>query len=607
MSPNKRNGVVIEELNEEDEVAIKPKQRKQKLVHDPQHESCSSSLPLVVYGGESKSLSPEMRRTRNWKPREGTRSCSKRLYMETKTGDNQDKEAPSSEIRDNQDKEAPSSVTRDNQDKEVQQEHELDAATVYVPMGLSEMLNVDFDPFEGLHDSENNNRTDPTTIHIGSEYQDFDEDNGGLFDGQSDEFNSEKGEDDYSDDDSDVIVDIDNEVDDIDVDMSDFRMNIDEGFTILNRPPPSSTASTFSSGLSLFSFFSFSLHPYSSTTNEYTSFATSSIAACLAFQVRARLPMSLFEATRTPKRNNRRIPSCSSITWRLSYFIIIPSLVYFHTPNLHWCPACRNYKVLICFLHNLCDKFSISHYPSLFWGPPSKFVGGSWNGKDEKSKIVSIEDGRTSDRLLKWINTQLRSSYKLEDEKYENDELLRSNFSDPGQIAHAVYDVEEATSLAFDIILKNKMIKPDTRATLIKFMQLMTALCNFKHCRCRRGCADILLNFDDLYPSNILSPFERNNTQHGGLIKFEICGKEVSRGYWMFCRGSKNGTRGFRLCYPGITYRLLGRDMNSDLLLFFTESFTNPKRIRFKFSDSFRVALFVPFTSETNCRYNLNI
>ncbi|CAH1454486.1 unnamed protein product [Lactuca virosa] len=186
---------------------------------------------------------------------------------------------------------------------------------------------------------------------------------------------------------------------------------------------------------------------------------------------------------------------------------------YLYVSVIHWCPACRNYKVLICFLHNLCDKFSISHYPSLFWGPPSKFVGGSWNGKYEKN------------------------------EKYENDELLQSNFSDPGQIARAVYDVEEATSLAFDIILENKMIKPDTRATLIKFMQLMTAHHLSK--RCRRGSADILVNFDDLYPSNILSPFEKNNTQHGGLTKFEICGKEFPRGYWMFCRGSKNGTRGF--------------------------------------------------------------
>ncbi|CAI9295484.1 unnamed protein product [Lactuca saligna] len=137
-------------------------------------------------------------------------------------------------------------------------------------------------------------------------------------------------------------------------------------------------------------------------------------------------PMSLFEATRTPKRNNRRIPSCSSITWRLNYFIIILAPVYFYTSNVH----CPNMKRLLGFsmepvmFHpgiilmtrvdcankintNLCDKFSISHYPSLFWGPPSKFVGGNWNGKDEKSKIVSIEDGRTSDRLLKWINTQL--------------------------------------------------------------------------------------------------------------------------------------------------------------------------------------------------------
>ncbi|XP_023764097.1 sulfhydryl oxidase 2 isoform X1 [Lactuca sativa] len=261
----------------------------------------------------------------------------------------------------------------------------------------------------------------------------------------------------------------------------------------------------------------------------------------------------------------------------------------------HWCPACRNYKpqyekvarlfnganavhpgiILMTRVDcankintNLCDKFSISHYPTLFWGPPSKFVGGSWNGKDEKSKIVSIEDGRTSDRLLKWINTQLGSSYKLEDEKYENDELFQSNFSDPGQIARAVYDVEEATSLAFDIILENKMIKQETRATLIKFMQLMTA--HHPSRRCRRGSADILVNFDDLYPSNILSPSEKNNTQHGGLTKFEICGKEVPRGYWMFCRGSKNGTRGFSCGLWVLLHSLSVRVENEESQMAFT-------------------------------------
>ncbi|KAL4569405.1 hypothetical protein LXL04_025041 [Taraxacum kok-saghyz] len=142
----------------------------------------------------------------------------------------------------------------------------------------------------------------------------------------------------------------------------------------------------------------------------------------------------------------------------------------------HWCPACRNYKpqyekvarlfnganaihpgiVLMtrvdCGIKvntNLCDKFSISHYPSLFWGPTSKFVGGSWDGKNEKGEIRYIEDGRTSDRLLKWINTQTESSYNLEDEKYENAELLQSNTSSHGQIPRAISDVEEATSLAF--------------------------------------------------------------------------------------------------------------------------------------------------------------
>lgn len=70
-----------------------------------------------------------------------------------------------------------------------------------------------------------------------------------------------------------------------------------------------------------------------------------------------------------------------------------------------------------------------------------------------------------------------------------------------GKIARAIYDVEEATSTAFDIILEHKvdylfssiallcllfwmivqifyvwqMIKPDTRASLIKFLQLLAA------------------------------------------------------------------------------------------------------------------------------------
>lgn len=43
----------------------------------------------------------------------------------------------------------------------------------------------------------------------------------------------------------------------------------------------------------------------------------------------------------------------------------------------------------------------------LLWGPPSKFVSGSWGPKQDKSEIHYVEDGRTADRLLNWINKKM--------------------------------------------------------------------------------------------------------------------------------------------------------------------------------------------------------
>lgn len=57
--------------------------------------------------------------------------------------------------------------------------------------------------------------------------------------------------------------------------------------------------------------------------------------------------------------------------------------------------------------NKLCDKFSVGHYPMLLWGPPPKFVSGSWEPKQEKSGMQLIDDGRTADRLLNWINKQM--------------------------------------------------------------------------------------------------------------------------------------------------------------------------------------------------------
>ncbi|XP_010243772.1 PREDICTED: sulfhydryl oxidase 2-like isoform X2 [Nelumbo nucifera] len=238
----------------------------------------------------------------------------------------------------------------------------------------------------------------------------------------------------------------------------------------------------------------------------------------------------------------------------------------------HWCPACRNYKphyervarvfngpdaahpgiVLMarvdCALKintKLCDRFSVGHYPMLLWGAPSKFSSGGWEPNKEKSEIHAIDDGRTSERLLSWINKKIGSSYGLDDEKYEN-EHLPLNASDPGQILRALYDVEEATWSSFDIIFEHKMIKSETRAPLIRFLQLLAA--HHPSRRCRKGSAEILMNFDDLWPSDLWSPYSENSAishENNSLKSFHICGKEVPRGYWIFCRGSKNDTRGF--------------------------------------------------------------
>ncbi|KZV50034.1 sulfhydryl oxidase 2 [Dorcoceras hygrometricum] len=232
----------------------------------------------------------------------------------------------------------------------------------------------------------------------------------------------------------------------------------------------------------------------------------------------------------------------------------------------NWCPACRNYKpqyekvaklfngpdaahpgiVLMtrvdCALkvnNNLCSKFSVEHYPMLLWAPPSKFVAGSWGQNQDKSEIQYVEDGQTADRLLNWINKKMNSSYSLSDEKYENEHLQRDT-SDPGQIARAIYDIEEATFTALDIILKHKMIKAETQASLIRFFQLLVV--HHPSRRCRKGTAQILVDFDDF---SVKTREAASGGEKSVLENYQICGNDVPRGYWMFCRGSNNETRGF--------------------------------------------------------------
>jgi len=120
-------------------------------------------------------------------------------------------------------------------------------------------------------------------------------------------------------------------------------------------------------------------------------------------------------------------------------------------PCLLRCPACRNYKPhyeKVAKLFNgpdaahpgiivmarvdcaskvnvdLCNKFSVDHYPFLAWGPPAKFDSPQWKPKQENSELELIDDGRTAERLLKWINKKMGSSFSLDDKKYENESAL---------------------------------------------------------------------------------------------------------------------------------------------------------------------------------------
>ncbi|KAG6493633.1 hypothetical protein ZIOFF_048626 [Zingiber officinale] len=233
----------------------------------------------------------------------------------------------------------------------------------------------------------------------------------------------------------------------------------------------------------------------------------------------------------------------------------------------HWCPACRNYKphyekvarmfngpnavhpgiVLMarvdCAMKintNLCGRFSVGFYPMLLWGPPAKFVSGRWTPKQENTELQLIDDGRTADQLLNWINKKLGRqvvaslhafSFNFVDGRYENENTFSKNASYPEQIARAIYDVEEATALAIEIVIENKMIKSSTQAPIIKFLQLLVAHHPSK--RCRRGIADLLISFDDMWPSGSLSEETHMLQEHDILKSYPICGKEVPRRYWL--------------------------------------------------------------------------
>lgn len=54
--------------------------------------------------------------------------------------------------------------------------------------------------------------------------------------------------------------------------------------------------------------------------------------------------------------------------------------------------------------------------------------------------------------------------------------------------------------------------------------------------RCRKGSADILVNFDEFWPSDLSSSNKQEAIVSRGkdaVQGIQVCGKEVLRGYWV--------------------------------------------------------------------------
>ncbi|KAL6010945.1 Sulfhydryl oxidase 1 [Asimina triloba] len=137
----------------------------------------------------------------------------------------------------------------------------------------------------------------------------------------------------------------------------------------------------------------------------------------------------------------------------------------------NWCPACRNYK---------------PHY----------------------EKVARLFNGRNAVHPGIVVMTRVDCALK---------------------VTRAVYDVEEATAEAFDIILEHKV-------GLIIIYQTWKDPPKSWHTRCRRGSADILVNFDYLWPSDLWSVGTQEaviSHEKDALKSLRICGKEVPRGYWL--------------------------------------------------------------------------
>nr|KAJ0219453.1 hypothetical protein LSAT_V11C300139830 [Lactuca sativa] len=209
MSLNAKGKVIIEELPENDDQGVKAEAevhvesplRNMNHVND---EPIGEYMSLILFGSKSDAFSPEYKRGRVGNSKRGEGSCSKRLNLE--------------DIDDLKEKE-----NTDEGVKEVQE-----AATVvegcYKPF-TSNIANVG-DGMIGVQDNdhiEGRYNTPPDA----KEYEGDDESQESDEDYEKDEGDDEDGKQSESEDQVDDIMDEENNIQDVDVDMANFCLNVE--------------------------------------------------------------------------------------------------------------------------------------------------------------------------------------------------------------------------------------------------------------------------------------------------------------------------------------------------------------------------------------------
>ncbi|XP_042756583.2 uncharacterized protein LOC111909211 isoform X1 [Lactuca sativa] len=217
MSPNAKGKVVIEELPENDDqgaeyeakVHVQSPLRNMNYVND---EPIGEYMSLILFGSKSDAFSPEYRRGRVGNSKRGEGSCSKRLNLED-IDDLKEKENTNEGV-----KEVHEAATVGDEMIGAHDNDHIDGCYNTPPINDDEQYNELFDNLmenligsdEGVEEYEGDDQSEDND-------EEYKKDEGDDHDGK-------QSENEYKVDD---IMDEENNIEDVDVDMTDFFLNVE--------------------------------------------------------------------------------------------------------------------------------------------------------------------------------------------------------------------------------------------------------------------------------------------------------------------------------------------------------------------------------------------